>query len=355
MRLTEVTTPLHDADTNPTADPLVVAAAELNRQWNLAWHGHDDFANDALTLAKTLSTSNPSRQHYWVASDDRGQLVGAVHLALPLRENRHVAQFGPLAGTGTDLTEVYEALWAAAEPRLIEAGRTVVQTWETHASDPDLPQHAAANGHGSFGVDEAARWYLAHGFVPEQTEVVRSVTTSRATELTAQMPGAAAGNRLLRWIGLTPEEHIEAMVALRRRMSVEFPHADLDNEEEDWDADRIRTQDQRILDRGYQRLCAAAVHEASGEMVAYTLLDVPPGHDETIAYQEDTYVRSDHRGHGLGLSVKADNLRQLRRVAPTVARIHTWNAEENGHMVAINEALGFQRSGIEVAWQLRLG
>ena len=36
---------------------------------------------------------------------------------------------------------------------------------------------------------------------------------------------------------------------------------------------------------------------------------------------------------------------------PAAQRIHTWNAAENGYMLAINEALGFRAAAIEGAWQ----
>lgn len=55
-----------------------------------------------------------------------------------------------------------------------------------------------------------------------------------------------------------------------------------------------------------------------------------------------TLIRRDHRGHGLGLAVKQAVLAELRRSHPRVQRIHTWNADENQHMPAINEALGFR-------------
>jgi GNAT superfamily N-acetyltransferase len=57
--------------------------------------------------------------------------------------------------------------------------------------------------------------------------------------------------------------------------------------------------------------------------------------------QFDTIVLPEHRGHRLGMLVKAANLLQVRRAAPTATSIVTWNAAENRHMLAVNEALGF--------------
>ena len=58
--------------------------------------------------------------------------------------------------------------------------------------------------------------------------------------------------------------------------------------------------------------------------------------------------------HRLGLWMKAANLQQLLDANPDAARVHTWNADENAHMLAINEVLGFERLGLEGGWQKRL-
>ncbi|MDO5663493.1 MAG: N-acetyltransferase, partial [Brachybacterium sp.] len=94
--------------------------------------------------------------------------------------------------------------------------------------------------------------------------------------------------------------------------------------------------------------------DASGEPVAYSELSHPRDRPE-VAIQDDTLVHGDHRGHGLGLLVKAAALVALTDAVPTVRRIHTWNAAENTHMLAINRRLGFRAVGVTGAWQLRRG
>jgi len=53
-------------------------------------------------------------------------------------------------------------------------------------------------------------------------------------------------------------------------------------------------------------------------------------------------VARPHRGHRLGLLTKAAMLDWLASAEPGLQRLVTWNAASNKHMVAINEALGYE-------------
>ena len=63
------------------------------------------------------------------------------------------------------------------------------------------------------------------------------------------------------------------------------------------------------------------------------------------AFQEDTSVVRAHRGHRLGLLMKAAMLRWVGDERPEVGAIDTWNDATNHHMIAINERLGVHRRG----------
>ena len=103
-----------------------------------------------------------------------------------------------------------------------------------------------------------------------------------------------------------------------------------------------------------QSSAAAARHRLTGELVAYTVLAWRPEVPESLI-QEDTLVAGEHRGHRLGMLIKAANLRGAQEKWPSARSVLTWNASGNQHMLAINTALGFRPAGLEGEWQKQLG
>lgn len=144
-----------------------------------------------------------------------------------------------------------------------------------------------------------------------------------------------------------PEEWLEDRAHLARRMSTDAPLGDIDLDEEDWDAERVRQV--WNVPSPIWGVETVARHVPSGRLVGYTDLVVRPGQPD-LAVQVDTLVLREHRGHGLGLAMKLANLRALQREKPDVARVRTWNADTNTHMVAINERLGFTVTGWTREW-----
>jgi len=88
-------------------------------------------------------------------------------------------------------------------------------------------------------------------------------------------------------------------------------------------------------------------------VAGYTEL-VLPVDDSAPAQQSDTTVLPAHRGHGLGLWIKAEMLRRVRAEHPDTTEIRTENADDNRHMLAVNTALGFRPQRRTVIYQLSL-
>ncbi len=133
-------------------------------------------------------------------------------------------------------------------------------------------------------------------------------------------------------------------------MSTDAPQGALLLEEEQWDAARVRAANQRQLDSGRRVVESVARHVPSRRLVGYTQLSVPAGTPE-LAYQSNTIVLREHRGHGLGLRLKAANALAVMRDLPMVRSVRTWNADDNVHMLAVNRELGFQVEGYSREWQ----
>ncbi len=134
---------------------------------------------------------------------------------------------------------------------------------------------------------------------------------------------------------------------------MDAPLGDLEWQPEQVDAERIRATEAALEARGRRTYHCGALHEASGRLVAWTMLDrgeTPTWH----AWQQITLVDPAHRGRRLGLLVKIENLRHMLAAEPQLTAIDTFNAESNSYMIAINEAMGFEAVDGAVSWQEEL-
>ena len=144
-----------------------------------------------------------------------------------------------------------------------------------------------------------------------------------------------------------PEAWLEDRALLARRMSTDAPSGDIDLDEEDWDAERVRQL--WNTPSPIWGIESVARHVPTGRLVAFTDIVVRPGQPD-LAVQSDTLVLREHRGRALGIAVKLANLRGLQRERPAVTTVRTWNADSNTQMVAINERMGFVVTGWTREW-----
>ncbi len=152
------------------------------------------------------------------------------------------------------------------------------------------------------------------------------------------------------WTGATPDELVDARAHLSAIMPAETPHVDLDVEAEHWDAQRVRHHEATTNEMGRDLLVAAAHHRSTLELVAFSELTVSREQPMT-AYQWDTLVVGQHRGHRLGGLLKVSTMRLLAKGEYATTKITTFNSTLNGPMIAVNEALGARIAGGMVAWR----
>lgn len=338
-----------ESPSQAAVDAAVVWAAE-----EYAELGHDDFGYSAQELAATYA--DQTRQRRSMALVHRGErCVGLAGVELPLTDNHHMIAVDFRVDPQEGLTPVLDALWSAVLER--GEGRDTIVSW-TSSSRLVADGLRPKTGAGLLRCTPANEWFTARGFELEQVEVASTLEVSealgRAGGLEAGAVAAGEGYDLVSWLGPTPPEWLDAMAAQRAAMSTDVPLGEIDMEPEFWDAERVQGDDSVELAMGRLMVWTIAVERATGEMAAHTLLVCPDRDRPEVAYQEDTLVRKDHRGHRLGMRVKVANLRQLASARPGVRRVHTWNADENEWMLAINRELGFKPTSTMGCWQLKL-
>jgi len=273
----------------------------------------------------------------WLAMDGAGQRVGGYLLRLPDRENVRLADCTLIVSPGSRRRGIGTALLAHCSGQAQQAGRARLVSYARDGS-PGSSFASAAGAHG--GIPAIIR-----------TLTIDEGTRARHAGLRADAEPCAAGYQLVSWLGQTPDELVDQVARVHGAMA-DAPR-DAGVEPATWDGDRVRHGDKTLVEHGLTGYSIAARHEQSGQLAALTQLCSQPDAPEW-GFQQITAVRAEHRGHRLGLLLKLAMLDLLREHQPGVRRIETSNADENAHMIAINEQLGFTITGVRRHWQLDL-
>jgi GNAT superfamily N-acetyltransferase len=165
----------------------------------------------------------------------------------------------------------------------------------------------------------------------------------------AEARALAQDYELVRIEGPVPESLLGAVAELTPAIN-DAPVDDLDIEDEEFPVERIRGYEQAQVDAGHRLYRVLARHRESGELAGHTVVAVD-AETPAEAHQHDTAVTRAHRGHRLGLLLKADMMRWLAEAEPEIEALSTWNAESNDHMISVNERLGYVATGREVEFQ----
>jgi GNAT superfamily N-acetyltransferase len=270
---------------------------------------------------------------------DGSSVVGAAVVELPLRDNLHYAELAvavlPEArrrGVGTALAEQGERLAR-------EHGRT------TLSGPVDEPP----------GVPSAGRAFaLGRGYAEVLVETRRDIDLpldpDRVRRLTQECAPYASAFTVRTWHGPCPAALVDDLAVLLQRMSTDAPTGEADWREETWDAARVREHEQLVLAQGRTLYAAGAVHDATGQLVAFTRVGVEdevPGR----AHQWETLVLREHRGARLGTLLKLACLQDVAQRSPATRLVTTWNAAVNAPMIRVNDALGARTNGAMSFWQ----
>ncbi len=267
--------------------------------------------------------SGSSRRLAWLASAEDGVPVGSAFLRLFTGAGqRHVAELELHVHPAQRRRRVGSELLAAA----IAAARLDDRR--------TIGAHAEAGSPGD-------RFAAARGFRPALTLIfgrlpLASVDLDAIGRLVDQ---PHPGYRLVSWDGAVPGELAETFVVSRHAMD-DMPRGEIDYGTVTWDLERVHAAAARVKARGEHLHTVTAISEADGAIAGFSELVVPE--DGTgDAQHYGTAVLPAHRGHGLGLWMKAAAILHARRRHPDLSGLLTDTADSNAPMRRINDALGY--------------
>ena len=267
-----------------------------------------------------------------------GEVVGLAEYSTSTWDNHHLAW-----------------LWVSVRPsaRRRGHGSALVELMADRARS----EKRTTIGVGGWDNEAARAFAKRHGFELKSQEVCRRqylADLDRAALAACQkeaLPHATA-YELVRRQGRTPDGELAALAAVTAAIN-DAPMDDLDVEDEVFSADRVRDYETAQLGQGQRLHRVVARHRETGELAGHTVVAVSDERPEN-AEQHDTAVVQAHRGHRLGLLLKADMLDWLAETQPQVTSIETWNAESNDQMIGVNEVLGYRVMGRALQFQRSL-
>lgn len=281
---------------------------------------------------------SPSTQRMALAAWVGGELVGAAEVKMPVTDNLGLA-----------------TLWLSTLPshRRCGVGTALLQQAQRIGAEHGRTTFLMVSEWAQGGKDLGAAFATTHGYAVAQTMVRSELTLAQANDLAFELPSGSESlddYTIESVVDHLPEAWLADRAVLQQRMSTDAPSDDLAVEEEAWDVERLRAGDARTRDSGRRIVESVAQHVSSGRLVAFTRVSISAG-EPTLAYQQDTLVLREHRGHALGRRVKAATARLLMDTLPEVTTVRTWNAASNEPMLGVNARLGYVADGYSRTWQ----
>jgi len=176
-----------------------------------------------------------------------------------------------------------------------------------------------------------------------------SADRARVSEWAAAAP---TGYRLERVDGPVPAELIRPYIESASGMN-DAPRGDLRMDDWELTEKQIRDRETWQEQAGIELWLILAVHEATGAGAGFTEVSYDPRVPHLI-WQQGTAVIDAHRGHRIGLWMKAVMLDRILNERKRARFIRTGNANTNAQMLAINTQLGFKPAWSAALWQLTL-
>lgn len=271
-------------------------------------------------------TSVPHIRRWGVAAVDGADVIGAAACNSFLSDNRHLCEVDVYVAPERRREGIGAALLARVAVTAAADGRTMVTG--------GAPEGSAGLAFAvALGADDKL------GELRSSLDVAAIDRAALARDLAAAEE-ASAEYEILRWAGGCPDDLLPAYAEVAHAMN-DAPRGDLSLEDIVVEPERMRARSQSVMATGARPYAVAARRVGATDFAGFTELTVAPGGG--TGYQEDTGVIAAHRGHRLGLRLKAEMLTWLAVEEPGLRVVTTWNAESNAHMLAVNWQLGFEK------------
>ena len=310
--------PLDPTDDDQFAAYHAAYAAGHAEEWDRPYTAREQ-------RAELLQDAPHVEIHGVLARDESGEVVGMGYIEMPQKDNRDLGYIDVVVRPEHRRRGHGAALLARLDEVAREAGRRTLYVevrWDIREE---------GSGHTAFAE--------AMGFRRDLVDAHRVLT------LPATMPTAPPrdGYVLHSWRGPCPDEWIDQYAHLLTLIVQEAPSGDYPLENEFFDRARIRSDEQLLVEQG-RVMQVVAAESPDGVLAGHTQL-VFSETDPLDVYQWDTLVLAEHRGHGLGLSLKVRAMEEAADLLEGRRYVHTFNAASNGPMIAVNEAMGFRQVG----------
>lgn len=302
-----------------------VASASYDRPYYFPW------GREATRVV--LQEGDPAIERTLYGAYDGSTMVGVAWLEFPLHDN---------------LTQAWLDVHVHPQHRRRGAGRALLATvlGVAEARDRSVFLGFTALPVGAGEDHPYRRFATSQGFALANTEIHRVLDLPVEEDFLEGLIAEAAPHHeaydIRHYLGRVPDELLPSLCAVANQLGVDAPTGDIDFEEEKITPEMKLERDAMLEKAGRRRCSTLAVERATGQVVAYTDLMIPADEVPDVINQWGTLVAREHRGHRLGLALKARNLLEVQRLCPERTVVDTGNAATNQWMVSINERLGFR-------------
>ena len=148
-----------------------------------------------------------------------------------------------------------------------------------------------------------------------------------------------AGYELVRWSDRCPEELAKSYCAAQDAMH-DQPAGEFVYEFARTEVGQMRADEEHLTRHGAEHHVLAAI-DGAGQVAGFAEFVIYPDEPEAVDIWS-TGVARDHRGHGLGLRLKAAASLWMRELHPAARWVDTANHEGNAAMLQVNHTLGYR-------------